>query len=229
MCRSRARLFWSYPGINDEVNSVEDKTKVFTYALDFKKLKDDTAEYVEGARFKLEYKSPDGRIEKTLAFKKTVSGGIDIYTPNASSTDPDATEIVTNGREIRFYGLDAGSYKLTETGAPSGYALLRDPIVFTITPVTETVEETKIVMTGTAIIKTTNTVIYDDPDDVTLGHDGVNANLILRNYEGVSIPETGSVASLIIMIVGGIVIIGGIIFFVLKSKKDRDDDDDDEE
>ena len=84
-------------------------------------------------------------------------------------------------------------------------------------------------MTGTAIIKTTNTVIYDDPDDVTLGHDGVNANLILRNYEGVSIPETGSVASLIIMIVGGIVIIGGIIFFVLKSKKDRDDDDDDEE
>ena len=215
--------------IDDEINSVEDKTKVFTYGLDFKKLKDDTAEYVEGARFKLEYKSPDGRIEKTLAFKKTVSAGIDIYTPNASSTDTDATEIVTNGREIRFYGLDAGSYKLTETGAPSGYALLRDPIVFTITPVTETVEETKIVMTGTAIIKTTNTVIYDDPDDVTLGHDGVNANLILRNYEGVSIPETGSVASLIIMIVGGIVIIGGIIFFVLKSKKDRDDDDDDEE
>ena len=221
--------FKNNPGINDEINSVEDKTKVFTYGLDFKKLKDDTAEYVEGARFKLEYKSPDGRIEKTLAFKKTVSAGIDIYTPNASSTDTDATEIVTNGREIRFYGLDAGSYKLTETGAPSGYALLRDPIVFTITPVTETVEETKIVMTGTAIIKTTNTVIYDDPDDVTLGHDGVNANLILRNYEGVSIPETGSVASLIIMIVGGIVIIGGIIFFVLKSKKDRDDDDDDEE
>ena len=109
MCRSRARLFWSF--------------------LDFKKLKDDTAEYVEGARFKLEYKSPDGRIEKTLAFKKTVSAGIDIYTPNASSTDTDATEIVTNGREIRFYGLDAGSYKLTETGAPSGYALLRDPIL----------------------------------------------------------------------------------------------------
>ena len=85
-------------------------------------------------------------------------------------------------------------------------------------------------MTGTAVIVTANTVKYDNQDDLTLGHSSraSNANLIVRNYEGVSIPETGSVASVIIMIIGGIVILGGIIFFIIKSKKDRDDDDDDE-
>ena len=220
--------FKNNPGISDEVNRVEDETKVFTYILDFQKLKDETQEYMKGAKFRLDYKAPNGLQEKSLVFTKKTEGNVDIYIPSATGV----TEIETDGKEIRFYGLDAGSYKLVETSAPIGFAILRDPIVFTLTAETELIdpESNKTQMTGTAVIVTANTVKYDNQDDLTLGHSSraSNANLIVRNYEGVSIPETGSVASVIIMIIGGIVILGGIIFFIIKSKKDRDDDDDDE-
>ena len=222
--------FKNNPGISDETNKVTDTTKVFTYILDFQKLKDETKEYMKGAKFRLDYKSPNGLQEKSLVFTKKTEGGVDIYMPSATGM----TEIETDGKEIRFYGLDAGSYKLVETSAPIGFAILRDPIVFTITAETELIDPSsdsnKTQMTGTATITTANLVEYDDKEDLTLGHNPVvsNANLIVRNYEGVSIPETGSVASVIIMIVGGIVILGGIIFFIIKSKKDRDDDDEDE-
>lgn len=222
-------VFRNNPGISEETNSVEDETKVFTYGLDFKKLKDETTEYVAGARFRLEYKSPDGRVEKDLVLRQIDSiGKTDVYVPDSTRSNGGATEFTTSGHEIRFYGLDAGSYRLVETGAPAGYAILRDPIVFTITAETRELEDETIEMTGSATIKTSNTVEYDDPEDLTLGHGAgdVNANLIVRNFEGVSIPETGSITSIIIMIVGGVVLIGAIIFFVLKSKKDRDDDDD---
>ena len=220
-------VFKNNPGISDELNEVKDKTKVFTYGLDFKKLKDETSEYVSGARFRLEYKSPDGKVERVLGFTKKSNGNGfygDVYV--VGGTD---TEFVTDGKEIRFYGLDAGSYRLIETGAPSGYALLRDPIVFTITPDMIKIDDTHQRMSGTAIITTTNVVEYDIADEKVLGFEGeVNANLIIRNYEGVSIPETGSVASIIIMVIGGIVLLGGIVFFILKSRKDREDDEDDE-
>ena len=220
--------FKNNPGITDETNRVEDETKVFTYILDFQKLKDETREYMSGAKFRLDYKSPNGLQEKSLVFTKKTEGNVDIYIPSNTGV----AEIETAGREIRFYGLDAGSYKLVETYAPIGFAILRDPIVFTITAETALVDPSsdsnKTYMTGTATIITAATVVYDDADDMTLGHNPVasNANLVVRNYEGVSIPETGSIASVIIMIVGGIVILGGIIFFIIKSKRDRDDDDD---
>lgn len=221
-------VFKNNPGINDEINSVEDKARVFTYGLDFKKLKDDGYEYVSGAKFRLEYKSPDGRVEKDVILRKVNFGGaIDTYVVDSTRDNGGATEFTTEGHEIRIRGLDAGSYRLIETSAPSGFAILRDPIVFTITAETREIEDNKFEMTGSAFIKTATTVEYDDPEDLTLGHgaDDVNANLIVRNFEGVSIPETGSVTSVIIMIVGGIVVLGAIIFFILKSRKDREDDD----
>ena len=59
------------------------------------------------------------------------------------------------------------------------------------------------------------------PNDGTTG----DVNMVIKNYEGVTLPGTGSITSLILMGAGAAVAIGGGLFFGLKKKKDDEDED----
>ena len=134
----------------------------------------------------------------------------------------DTITIVESG-DITIIGLDEGTtYTLHEASTVSGYSLLANDatIVFTA-------NDESGVLTGGATIETSHaTIIVDGSNDETTtaqsALDGTStANVVLRNYKGISLPETGSIAAIIISGLGFVASSAGAAF-VLNRKKDEE-------
>jgi LPXTG-motif cell wall-anchored protein len=154
----------------------------------------------------------------------------DVYIKDAQGVD----EFTTTDKELCFAGLDAGKYFLVETAAPSGFATLGAPIPFEIKALTEEDEEaadgeqsgkSQVIVAPNGYITLETAAKADSdgkmPNNGTTG----DVNMVIKNYEGVTLPGTGSITSLILMGTGAAVAIGGGLFFGLKKKKDDEDED----
>ena len=151
----------------------------------------------------------------------TVSG--ETYTLSDKNAEG-ATDVIetVSGEDITFKGLDAGTYTLTETDAPSGYAKLANVITVQVEAVTE-----EGALTGAAKVTVTNATAVTDTTgdteggDKTTGTTGVSdVNVVVRNFKGISLPETGSVTSIIVMAAGALVVLGGVAYLLRGRKKD---------
>jgi LPXTG-motif cell wall-anchored protein len=152
--------------------------------------------------------SPDGRVY-TVDYSIT------------EDTDGYTNVITTLGTgSITIKGLDDGEYELVETKVPSGYSGVGD-VVITIMPLTDnngfTGAANISVSDGAAVKTNTNPTEVDTADTSATGVSDVH--VIVKNYKGISLPETGSVASIIVMVVGLMIVLGGAAYLVMSRKK----------
>lgn len=226
---------------------LEDEVSIFTYATDVDKIDGAHAESnatltpLAGAKFKVYAGEAPASLENfagtALKFKVAADGdgaynaSKDVYIQDAEGT---VEEITTTTKEFCVAGLDAGKYFFVETEAPTGYAKLGSAIPFEVVALNkdgdpaaegEQAGGSKVVVANDGYITLQKEDKSDSdgimPSDGTTG----DVNLVIKNYEGVTLPGTGSVTSLIIMGAGAAVVIGGGLFFGLKKKKDDEDED----
>ena len=104
---------------------------------------------------------------------------------------------------LRFDGLAAGEYTITELKAPDGYNLLKKPVEITI--YCELPEEG----TGDCVWTVTeNAKIVD----------GI-VNIDIVNKTGTLLPATGGIGTTIIYVVGGILVVGAAALLIIKKRK----------
>lgn len=220
------------PNKNNDTKEIEDEVEVYTYGLDFQKVDDHGL--LAGATFSLNKMVPlpaakrgnseaeEGVLVQLILDEEKSTDKLDVYRP-AKPGERGRTEFDTTGKEIRFYGLDAGSYSLEEIKAPEGYSKLGEPIVFTI----EAIYDDEGNLTGEAkiVIKADqeNMCSLDGALTGTTAGD-TEATIIIKNFEGISLPETGAMTSLYVMGAGAAVVAGAGLFFGLRKKKEDDEE-----
>ena len=214
--KNKAELEYSNnPENATDVKKLEDNVPVYTFAFDLKKLDGADDSRLGGAKFQM--KNGDDVLYFTVSNDKMT------YTLADEDTDGATNVIETvSGEDITFKGLDAGTYTLTETEAPTGYAKLANVITVQVEAVTE-----EDALTGAAKITVTNATAVTDTagdtegGDKTTGTTGVsNVNVVVRNFKGISLPETGSVTSIIVMAAGALVVLVGVAYLLRGRKKD---------
>jgi len=217
--RNTATVTFSTNPTKDDSVDTETTTTVVLHTYGFGILKINSADesMLAGATFNLKRSGSD----TPLTFKK--DGNTYIY-----SADGTVTDIVSTDAQLVIKGLDAGTYVLTETEAPSGYAKAGD-----ITIVIEGVEADG-VLTGAAKITVTNAGVTDGTKtdgkyvitaEATTGTDGqANISVLVKNYKGITLPGTGSVTSIIVMVVGAVIVLGGGAFLLFGKKKGEEEE-----
>lgn len=157
------------------------------------------------AEFRL-YKM-DGETKKYAQFTETGTN-TSIYklnkTDNWTTNETDATKVLTPvSGNIRFEGLDAGTYYLEETAAPVGYNKLTDPIKVEI-------KSTLPAAGGTA----SYTVTYND----TTPTDHI---VRVENKAGVELPSTGGMGTTLFYVIGGGLMVAAIVLLVTKKRMEN--------
>lgn len=187
------------PGENAEGH--RDSTEnVYTYGIDLKKTgdkkddkKDDTAG-LNGAEFTLSKAN-----DKLLTVR---INGKTVEVNNTTTGNQETAEYNKANGKLVFHGLAEGTYTLTETKAPAGYTLLKNPITIVIAHTED----------GTITSATVNGKEVDTKDGV------VPVNI--ENHSGFTLPGTGGMGTYIFTI-GGLVVMAGAVLLLVSSKKKR--------
>ena len=146
----------------------------------------------------------DGTTKKYATFVAT-STDSNVY--KLTGWEADATKATTvktpADGNIKFEGLDAGTYYLEETAAPVGYNKLTDPIKVEIKSALPAAG-------GTA----SYTVTYNDTTP---------ADHIVRveNKAGVELPSTGGMGTTLFYVVGGGLMVAAIVLLVTKKRMEN--------
>ncbi len=117
-----------------------------------------------------------------------------------TTTQGDATVLTTGSTGlISFIGIDAGTYYLVESAAPTGYNLLA--------------------AATTIVVGTDGTIT--GAQTVTIGTDNYTA---IKIYNGSSeeMPSTGGIGTTIFYIIGGALVLGAVVLLVVRLRMRRD-------
>lgn len=206
-----------------------DTVVCFTYKLNGLKVNNHGTN-LEGAKFRL---YSDEACENEVYLKKTDKGYNVINRDSTGRTDhtggtvpEDAVEMVSNKEGIfTIYGLDAGTYWLKETEAPTGYRPILDPIKLELIP-TFTDDRNNYVKGDGATDKTLQKLEYVAhikqfvggamQEDTTLLETNIeegSGNLTVVNQVGTKLPATGSALTIIMLGMGSL-----ILFYALRKK-----------
>lgn len=165
---------------------------------------------LENAEFRL-YKM-DGGVKKYAKFTETAKDS-SVYklnkTDNWTANEADATKVLTPASgNIRFEGLDEGTYYLEETTAPTGYNKLSDPI--------------KVVIKGTLPDATGSaasyTVTSGEGESATVAGDHT---IRVENKTGTVLPSTGGIGTTLFYVVGGGLMVAAIVLLVTKKRMEN--------
>lgn len=108
---------------------------------------------------------------------------------------------------LRFEGLSAGTYTITEIKSPSGYNLLKDPVTVTIRWTAPTAPDTQCTWT------------YTGTDTEGEGENTVNTNHVtITNQSGTELPSTGGTGTTIFYVLGSILVLGAGVLLVVKKR-----------
>ncbi|MBU5417366.1 SpaH/EbpB family LPXTG-anchored major pilin [Anaerobutyricum soehngenii] len=187
------------PGESTLGDPVESKEDVYTYGIDLTKTGDKQGdeEGLNGAEFTLS--SSTRNLFKVLVNEKTVV----VTDENGNPVDKIEKNITNDKGKLVFKGLAEGTYTLTETKAPAGYTLLKNPITIVI----GANEDDGTIKSATVNGKETET---------TEGVVPVN----IENHSGFTLPGTGGMGTYIFTI-GGLVVMAGAVLLLVSSKKKR--------
>ena len=109
-----------------------------------------------------------------------------------------ATATVGSDGVVKFEGLSAGTYTITEIKAPDGYNLLDEPLTVTIT------------WTAPKEGSTECTWTYSDP--------AVGNTVTIVNQAGTELPETGGIGTTMFYIIGSILVLTSVVVLVTKKR-----------
>lgn len=198
------------PG-NDPYHVVEEKeTTTYTFALGFSKIDGNTKEFLPGAEFRL--KNAAGQFVTAIG-----SNGNYTYSGTTNSENQATTFSTDTNGALTVKGVAEGTYTIIETKAPNGYNQLTSPMT-----VTASISE--------ASSYTTQYVTYYDEngqivDQATENGSTVNTsypvnavNLMIENFKGSLLPETGGIGTTIFYVVGSLLVAGALILFAVRRR-----------
>ena len=185
-----------------------DTVVAFTYKINALKINNHDTK-LEGAIFRL-YSDKD--LQNEVYLKKTNTGYNVINRDSVGGNDhtggtrpAEATDMVSNAEGVfTIFGLDQGTYYLSEVQAPDGYRRIEDPIVITITPTFTTDRDNYVAgqgatdstlksLTATAYIKQFLSGLWkDNTENLTTNVEDGSANITVVNTVGTKLPITGS-------------------------------------
>ena len=185
-----------------------DTVVAFTYKINALKINNHDTK-LEGAIFRL-YSDKD--LQNEVYLKKTNTGYNVINRDSVGGNDhtggtrpAEATDMVSNAEGVfTIFGLDQGTYYLSEVQAPDGYRRIEDPIVITITPTFTTdrnnyvagqgaTDSTLKSLTATAYIKQFLSGLWkDNTENLTTNVEDGSANITVVNTVNTKLPITGS-------------------------------------
>ena len=183
-------------------------TKTYVWKMGVRKFanlgtgKEDTP--LAEAEFQL-YKK-DGDIQKYATFNETGANSSIYKLTGWTATEAEATKVQTpaNGN-ITFEGLDAGTYYLEETTAPTGYNKLTAPI-------------TVVIDRGTLPTVASQTISYT----VKYGDTTANDHVVrVENKAGTVLPSTGGMGTTLFYVVGGGLMVAAFVLLVTKKRMEN--------
>ena len=181
-------------------------TKTYVWEMGVRKFAnlggDDTNHALAEAEFQL-YKM-DGETKKYAKFAETGTNTSIYKLTGWTNNATEAIKVKTpaNGN-ITFEGLDAGTYYLEETKAPTGYNKLTAPITVVISSTLPTTG-------GTA----SYTVTAD-------GATTTDYTVRVENKAGTELPSTGGIGTTIFYVVGGGLMVAAIVLLVTKKRMEN--------
>ncbi len=171
-------------GENNNLETDPVKTVTKTYEFDIVKTTSD-ATVLDGAIFEL-YDENDAKVEL-----------VDLGNGNYRvATEDDETTTTTIAAGVaNIYGVDAGSYYLKETVAPTGYNAVKDDIAVVVTA--------------------NNNATIETVEEVEKWSKG---GIQVINKTGAELPETGGIGTTIFYVVGALLVVGAVIVLVAKRR-----------
>lgn len=110
---------------------------------------------------------------------------------------------------LRFEGLSAGTYIITEIKAPAGYNLLKDSITvtigFTAPADNATNKDCTWTYTGTDVVNETNT-----------------NQITVENRAGTELPSTGGIGTTIFYVIGGVLVAAAGVLLIVKKRMSKE-------
>ena len=179
----------TYTNYGDQTRTTSDSASVFVNSLTVTKIGDnDTGTKLGGATFDL-YKEITTNVEGNSS-----TGWVKIDTQTTGS----ASE--TLGLATFVGNLGVGNYKLIETQAPSGYNLLKDDILFTVS----------------ATYDSQSGIVWSSTGGISVS--GGTLATTISNTSGILLPGTGG-AGTVLFTVGGIAILVSAGAFLFLNRK----------
>ena len=181
----------------DNQHTEHDTTTTYTWKLPIYKYHKDgeTQKALAGAEFIL-YK---GSEESNRDYAKVANGKLTGWTKEKT----EATKLVSgDDGMIAVEGLDADTYYLEETKAPSGYNKLAGPVTVVISHA--------VTAEGAHM---TNTLEQDAT---------VVEKVEIENKSGTLLPSTGGIGTTIFYVLGSILVIGAVVLLIAKKRMSAD-------
>ena len=195
-------------GNNSTTESSTTKTYVWEMGVrKFANLGESDKDYpLENAEFKL-YKGADANKKyATFSTANTVDGTSVYKLTGWVDSETAATAVVTPASgNIKLEGLDAGTYYLEETKAPTGYNKLTDPI-------------TVVIDRGTLPTKAGESVSYTVKYGETTPADHV---VRVENKAGAVLPSTGGMGTTLFYVIGGGLMVAAAVLLITKKRMEN--------
>jgi hypothetical protein len=200
------------PNSDTKGKTTTDDATVYTYELNIIKVNGTDSLPLAGAGFTLEKFIADENGATTVNGVK--GSWVTFSNPIQSSQNPVPTLVKGTTNKFQVVGIDAGTYRLTETTTPSGYNTM-DPIIFTVTASHKANESDT--TTNSLTVATANTT---DPT-ITVDTSN-NMNVTIANYKGSTLPETGGAGTTMLYTAGAVLCCGAVVIFLASKKAQRD-------
>lgn len=175
-----------------------DTTETYVWKMNIVKytMEQGTEKKLAGATFKLSRDAAGAQVIKLVKVNDTTYR---LALPTETDT---AVDTITTGEtgELVINGLADGTYYLTETKAPRGYNLLREPVKVTVAHKTENGK-----LTETSFVA----------DQTQTDTSGV---VKVENNTGAELPSTGGIGTTVFYVLGSAMALGAVILLVTKKR-----------
>lgn len=173
--------------------------KVYVYDFEFTINKTDGTNPLGGATFTLKDNAqPANNIINLIQVQAGGATDPAIYRVAEAGESSTTTNVVTpESGKVIIRGLEAGTYKLTETDAPDGYNKVEGDITVTIT------------------------ATYNEDGTLAswkVNEDGTNHEVEVVNHAGAILPGTGGMGTVVFTVVGVAIVVCGAVWYVRRSK-----------
>lgn len=172
--------------------------KVYVYDFEFTLNKTDGTNPLGGATFTLKDNAQPATTISLIQVQPGDDTNPAIYRVAEAGESSATTNVVTpESGKVIIRGLEAGTYKLTETDAPEGYNKVEGDITVTITATYNedgTLESWKV------------------------NEDGTNHEVEVVNHAGAILPGTGGMGTVIFTVVGVAIVAAGVVWYTRRNK-----------
>lgn len=172
--------------------------KAYVYDFEFTINKTDGTNPLGGATFTLKDNAQPANNISLIQVQPGNDTNPAIYRVAEAGESSTTTNVVTpESGKVIIRGLEAGTYKLTETEAPEGYNKVEGDITVTIA------------------------AEYNDDGTLkswTVNSDGTNHEVEVVNHAGALLPSTGGMGTVVFTVVGVAIVVCGAVWYVRRSK-----------